>query len=64
MATANTAASDTATLTFTVTVAEAPVPDTAPSLSSHTVRNAELHRGVRRSIALVLPAASVRQRTF
>ena len=54
---ANTAASDAATLTFTVTVQEAPVPDTAPSFGSQTVPVQSFTVGEAIS-ALVLPAAS------
>ena len=54
---ANTAASDAATLTFMVTVEEAPEPDTAPSFDSQTVPNQSYTVGVAIS-ALVLPAAS------
>ena len=54
---ANTAASDAATLTFTVTVEEAPAPDTAPSFGSQTVPNQSYTEGVAIS-ALVLPQAS------
>ena len=54
---ANTAASDAATLTFTITVEEAPAPDTAPSFGLQTVPNQSYTVGVAIS-ALVLPQAS------
>ena len=54
---ANTAASDAATLSFTVTVAEAPEPDTAPSFGNQTVPDQSFTVGEAIS-ALVLPAAS------
>ena len=54
---ANTAASDTTRLTFTVTVAEAPEPDTAPSFGSQTAPDQSFTVGEATS-ALVLPAAS------
>ena len=54
---ANTAASDAATLSFTITVEEAPVPDTAPSFGSHTVPHQSFTEGEAIS-ALVLPEAS------
>ncbi len=54
---ANTAASDAATLTFTVTVEEAPEPDTAPSFGSQTVPNQSYTVGVAIG-ALVLPQAT------
>ena len=54
---ANTAASDADTLTFTVTVEEAPTPDTAPSFGLQTVPDQIYTEGVAIS-ALVLPQAS------
>ena len=54
---ANTAASDAATLTFTVTVAEAPLPDTAPSFGSQTAPDQSFTVGEAIN-ALVLPVAS------
>ena len=54
---ANTASSDAATLSFTVTVAEPPEPDTAPSFGSQTVPNQSYTVGVSIS-ALLLPQAS------
>ena len=53
---ANTAASDAATLSFTITVAEAPVPDTAPNFGSQTVPGQSFTVGEAIN-ALVLPAA-------
>ena len=54
---ANTAASDAASLSFTITVAEAPEPDTAPSFGSQTVPDQSFTVGVAIR-ALVLPQAS------
>ena len=54
---ANTAASDAATLTFTVTVEVAPALDTAPSFGLQTVPDQSYTEGVAIS-ALVLPQAS------
>ena len=54
---ANTASNDAATLTFTVTVAEAPKPDTAPSFGSQTVPDQSFTVGEAIN-ALVLPTAS------
>ena len=58
---ANTAASDAATLTFTVTVEEAPALDTAPGFGLQTVPDQSYTVGVAIG-ALVLPQSQRRQR--